>query len=119
MPLADALIVVSETVDDRRLRGLLVEAAEGLRQGRDLSTIFGASPLLDPEFSQLLQLGERSGELTDMLERIADRYQRAADRMGERLGAFLGPVAIIILACLIGAVVMASVLPLMQLGELV
>jgi type II secretory pathway component PulF len=59
------------------------------------------------------------GELTDMLERIAERYQRAADRAGERVGAFLSPIAIIILACLIGTVVMASVLPLMQLGELV
>lgn len=119
MPLADALMVVSETVDDRRLRGLLEQAAAGLRQGRDLSTMFGSSPLLDPEFAQLLHLGERSGELTDMLERISERYQRAADRMGERLGAFLGPIAIIILACLVGTVVMASVLPLMQLGELV
>lgn len=119
MPLADALVVVSDTVDDRGLRQLLTEAVEALRRGQDLSSVLGASPLLDPEFAQLLHLGERSGELTEMLERIAERYQRAADRVGERLGAILSPVAIILLACMIGAVVMASVLPLMQLGELV
>jgi general secretion pathway protein F len=119
MPLADALLVVSDTVEDRALRQLLAEAVEALRRGEDLSSVLGTSPLLDPEFAQLLHLGERSGELTEMLERIAERYQRAADRVGERLGAILGPVAIIVLACLIGTVVMASVLPLMQLGELV
>lgn len=119
MPLADALLVVSDTIEDRALRGLLTEAVTALRNGQDLSTVLAPSPLLDPEFAQLLHLGERSGELTDMLERIAERYQRAADRVGERLGAVLSPLAIIILACLIGVVVMASVLPLMQLGDLV
>lgn len=119
MPLSEALTVVAETIEDRALRQLLAEAVEALRRGEDLSAVLGPSPLLDPEFAQLLQLGERSGELTEMLERIAERYQRAADRAGERLGAVLSPLAIIILACLIGTVVMASVLPLMQLGELV
>jgi len=119
MPLADALVVVSDTVEDRALRKLLTEAVMALRNGQDLSAVLAPSPLLDPEFAQLLHLGERSGELTVMLERIAERYQRAADRVGERLGAVLSPLAIIILACLIGVVVMASVLPLMQLGDLV
>jgi general secretion pathway protein F len=119
MPLADALVVVSDTIEDRALRHLLTEAVTALRNGQDLSAVLAPSPLLDPEFAQLLHLGERSGELTEMLERIAERYQRAADRVGERLGAVLSPLAIIILACLIGVVVMASVLPLMQLGDLV
>ncbi len=119
MPLTDALIVVSDTIEDRALRQLLTEAVAALRRGEDLSVVLGASHLLDPEFSQLLHLGESSGEMTDMLERIAERYQRAADRVGDRLGAILSPMAILILACLIGTIVMASVLPLMQLGEIV
>ncbi len=118
LPLTDAVLVVADTVGDAPLRALLRQAADALTRGEDLSQAIGRSPLLDPEFAQLLQLGERSGELTDMLERIAERYQRAAERSSERLAAVLGPLAILVLACLIALVVIASVLPLMQLGDL-
>jgi type II secretory pathway component PulF len=118
-PLADALLIVADTVSDRALRALIQQAVEAIRRGEDLSGVFSNSRLLDPEFSQLLHLGERSGELTEMLERIAERYQRSADRASDRLAAILGPAAIVVLAALIGTLVMAAVLPLMQLGDLV
>jgi type II secretory pathway component PulF len=119
MPLTDALTVVADTVGERALQTLLREGVEAIRRGEDLSAVIGRSALLDPEFAQLLQLGERSGELTEMLERIADRYQRAADRASDRLTAVLAPIAILILAALIGVVVIACALPLVQLGDLV
>jgi type II secretory pathway component PulF len=113
------LVIVADTINDRAVRALILQAVEAIRRGEDLSTVIAGSRLLDPEFAQLLHLGERSGELTEMLERIAERYQRSADRAGDRLAAVLGPAAIIILAALIGTLVMAAVLPLMQLGDLV
>ena len=118
-PLAEALVIVADTISDRAVRALILQAVDAIRRGEDLSTVIAGSHLLDPEFAQLLQLGERSGELTEMLERIAERYQRSADRAGDRLAAVLGPAAIVILAALIGTLVMAAVLPLMQLGDLV
>lgn len=119
LPLTDALLVVADTAHDRALRRLLGRSVEAIRRGEDLSAAIAGSRLLDPEFAQLLQLGERSGELTGMLERIAERYQRAAEDSTERLAAVLGPLAIIILAGLIGTLVMACIQPLMQMGDLV
>jgi len=119
MPLADAVTVVAETTSERAVRALLLSAVEAIKRGEDLSNVVGQSPLLDPEFAQLLHLGERSGELTDMLIRIAERYQRAADRTSDRLAAVLGPLAILVLAGMIGTVVIACALPLVQLGDLV
>jgi general secretion pathway protein F len=119
LPLTEALAAAADAVDERALRGLLATALTEVRAGRDLSAVVGSSRLLDPEFAQLVQLGEQSGELTTMLERIAERYQRDAERTGERVAAILGPAAIIVLAFLIGLVVLASILPLVQLGDLV
>jgi general secretion pathway protein F len=119
MPLADALAVVAQTVSERPLRTLLQNAVAAITRGEDFSAVIATSPLLDPEFAQLLQLGERSGELTEMLERIAERYQRAADRSTDRMAAVIGPLAILALAALIGTVVIACALPLVQLGDLV
>ena len=118
LPLTDALQVTAETVTERALAALIHESIASVRKGEDLSAVMAGSHLLDPEFAQLLQLGERSGELTAMLERIAERYRRAADRTSERLAALLGPIAIVLLASLIGVLVIACALPLMQLGDL-
>ncbi|MEK7415638.1 MAG: type II secretion system F family protein [Planctomycetota bacterium] len=118
LPLTDALEVAAETITERALAALITESIAAVRKGEDLSAVMARSHLLDPEFAQLLQLGERSGELTVMLERIAERYRRAADRTTERLAALLGPLAIVLLAFLIGVLVIACALPLMQLGDL-
>jgi type II secretory pathway component PulF len=118
--LLDALQVVAETVADRAVRAVLIAGMDALRRGEDLSTVLAAaSPTIDAEFAQLVQVGEQSGELTTMLERIGERYQRAADRAAERLAAVLGPLAILVLAGLIGVLVMACILPLARLGDLV
>lgn len=118
LPLTDALQVATETVSERALAALIGQSITAVRNGEDLSAVLGRSHLLDPEFAQLLQLGERSGELTGMLERIAERYRRASERTTERLAALLGPLAIVLLAALIGVLVIACALPLMKLGDL-
>lgn len=118
-PLAEALDVVGAIAVDPRLARLLHEGAAAVRRGEDFSATVAASPLLDEEFAHILHLGEQSGELPTLLSQIADRYQRAAERAVDRFTAIAGPAAIVAVALLIGVVVMASVLPLVQLGDLV
>lgn len=118
LPLAEALDVVAATSGEAPLRDLLTQAAVAVRRGEDLSGVIGASPLVDPEFAQLLRLGEQSGELAAVLERVAERFARAAERSIDRLSALAEPVAVLLLATLIGVVVLAAALPLVELGDL-
>jgi general secretion pathway protein F len=119
MPLLEAVEVTITTVRRRDVILLLTQAAQAIRRGEELSTVVSASTLMEPEFAQLLHLGERSGELTVLLERIAERYSRTAERTIDRLAAMLGPLAILILASLIAVVALAAILPIVQLGDLV
>ncbi|MBA3708094.1 MAG: type II secretion system F family protein [Planctomycetes bacterium] len=119
MPLLEAIEATAQTADAGALRQLLVDSAHAIRRGEDFSSVVGASPMMEPEFAQLLQLGERSGELTTMLERIAERYARTAHRTIERVATLLGPLAIVVLAMLIGIIALAAILPIVQLGDLV
>lgn len=119
VPLSEALGVVAATVPDRPLRGLLAEAAQAVERGQDLSTVMAASPLVEPEFAHMLQLGEGSGDLPEMLDRIASRYQEASAQAAERVAAVIGPVAILLLAMLIGVLVLAVGQALSRVADLV
>ncbi len=119
MPLLEAIEATASTAEAGSLRQVLGDAAQAIRRGEDFSSVIGASALMEPEFAQLLQLGERSGELTTMLDRIAERYTRTANRTIERVATLVGPLAIVILAMLIAVIAMAAILPIVQLGDLV
>ncbi len=119
IPLADSLDIIADSAPSDALRELLFSAGESIREGQNFSTSLSDSNLLDDEFAQLLALGEESGELPEMLERIADRYQRAATRSTQTLTSFLEPVSVFILACLIGCIAMAAVLPLMEMTRII
>ena len=118
IPLADALDTVSASAPSEALKALLADAAEAIRNGQDFSQAMNNSHLLDEEFAQLLQLGEESGELPSMLEQIAERYKRAAERSTKTLSALLEPVAVLSLAVLIGCIAMAAVLPLIEMTKI-
>ena len=118
LPLTESLEVVAATTSQTHLKTFFQQAAEAVKRGDDLSTQAAESHLLDPEFAQLLKLGEQSGELADMLDRISERYRRTAERSTDRLTALLEPAAILFLALLIGIVVVAAALPLAALGDI-
>ena len=118
VPLAEALEVTATTASNGPLRDLLRSAAEGIRSGGTLSQHLAGSSMLDPEFAQLLRVGEQAGELPEMCARIAERYERASQRSIERLAALAEPAAILCMALLVGIVVMAAILPLISLGDI-
>ncbi len=119
VPLTEALGVVAATVPDRALRALLTAAVQAVERGQDLSTVMAASPLVEPEFAHLLRLGEGSGDLPAMLDQIAERYHEASSRSAERVAAIIGPLALILLACLIGVLVLAVGQALARVADLV
>lgn len=119
VPLAEALAVSAATVPDRALRALLARAAVAVEDGRDLSTVLAASPLVEADFAHMLRLGEGSGDLPGMLDRIAARYREASDRGLEQFTAIAGPIAIIVLAVLVGVLVLAVGQALSRVADLV
>jgi len=118
IPIVEALRIVAPTTQ-RSLRTALMAAAESIECGDDLAESLSDDRWFDAEFRQLLAIGQASGELDDLLERIASRYERQARRLIDRLAALLEPAVILILAFLIGIVVMAAILPLVRLQEVI
>lgn len=119
VPLTEALYVISASVPDRALRDLLASSAAAVERGQDLSTVMAGSLLIEPEFAHMLRLGEGSGDLPGMLERIAETYRTASDRAAERFAAVIGPLAIAFLAVLVGILVLAVGQALSRVTDLI
>ena len=118
VPMVEAVRVVAPTVRSPALRGRLEMAAERIEHGAELSAALDDEHWFDPEFRRLLDIGQASGELDQLLERLAGRYERASRRLIDRLATLLEPAVILTLAVAIGLVVMAAVLPMIRLREI-
>ncbi len=117
VPMVEAIRVTAPTVRGGTLRRRLETAAGRVEHGEDLAAALDDEHWFDAQFRRLLEIGQASGELHDLLRRIGDRYARQADRLIVRLAALLEPAVILALAVLVGLVVMAAVLPLLRLQE--
>ncbi len=116
VPMVDALHVLAPTAPPT-LRHRLNQAAHAVERGDDLADALHDGRWFDGEFRRLIQIGQMSGELDELLDRIGHRYERQSTRLIDRLAALLEPAVILSLAVLIGFVVMAAVLPLVRLKE--
>ena len=119
VPMVEALRVVAPTTPGLTLRRRLLEAADRVERGEDIAAALDDEHWFDGEFQRLLQIGQTSGELDTLLDRLGHRYARQANRMIDRLATLLEPAVILTLAVLVGLVVMAAILPLLRLQEVV
>ena len=120
VPVVEGLRVLAPTfvgVFRGELGRLLTEAADGVERGESVSGSLPEGRWFDAELRRLIEIGESSGELPDVLERVATRQQRVAKRAIDRLASLLEPAVILALAFLVGLVVLSAVLPLVRLQE--
>ena len=122
VPLVDALRVAAPTASGPgapSLQALLIAAAAEVESGRDLSDALADPLWFGESLRRSIHVGEASGELPSLLDRLADAEARRARRLADRLATLLEPAAILLVAALVGLVVMAAVQPLIHLQEVI
>lgn len=120
VPLTEALRAAARTFNgpiSLSLRSNLERAASRVEAGERLSQALDDPHWFADDMRRLIEAGETAGELPDLLERLADRLERKAKRLTDRLAGLIEPAAIIMLAAMIGVVVLSAVLPLLKLRE--
>jgi type II secretory pathway component PulF len=119
VPLVEGLRAVAPTAGNRVLRAAIDSSASSIEQGQRFSETLTDESWFPPEFRRLVEMGESSGELAPLLERLGQRMERSAERRIAQLASLLEPAAILMLAALIGVVVAAAILPITRLQNLV
>ncbi len=115
VPMITALDVVKDSANNAILEGIILEVRKEVEEGGSLSTKLEQSDIFPPMVTQMIAIGEESGELETMLEKVADFYDTEVDNAVESLTSMMEPILIVVLGGLVGSVVVAMYLPIFNI----
>jgi type II secretory pathway component PulF len=119
LPVLEALKVVGSSVDNRVFRKKIVSFQEEIRQGQSLSKCLKADKLFPPILVNMVTVGEESGELNEMLLKIAGTFEKDVNRVVKAMVSLIEPVLIIFIGGIVVVIVLSILLPLFRMDLLV
>jgi len=119
VPLLQALIAGARVLKSLPLRRAVEEAVERVREGSSLHRALGARRVFPPIFIHLVSSGEQSGRLAHMLSRAAKQQQVENEARVRLLAGILEPAVIVAMGGVVLLVVLAILLPIIELNQLV
>jgi type II secretory pathway component PulF len=117
VPVIQGLEITQKVVGNRVVSDACQHIRERVIEGTDIATPLKASGAFPAVVGYMVAVGEQSGELEQMLDRIAGAYDEEIDVATERLTALLEPIMIVCLAVVVGYIVYAIVQPILSLGQ--
>lgn len=112
LPLVDALNIVETTMTNVYFRDIVSDAREAVLLGAPLSKQFAKNRLFPPLVYHMVGIGEETGTLEKMLDKLAEYYESEVESATERVLAALEPAIIVVMAVLIGTIIVSLVLPM-------
>jgi len=119
VPVLQALNIVRDTAGNEVVAHAIQHVHDSVKEGDAMATPLGASPVFPGMVVSMVDVGEETGALPEMLMRIADNYDEEVDRAVEALTSIIEPAMIVALAVVVGTIVIAMFVPLISIiGEL-
>ncbi len=113
----EALHLASQTTNNILMRESLAECDRLVGAGRDIGAALASSGFFPQLVVHVFTVGQRSGRLEEMLERLAVGYERQVSSSAGRLAAALEPVLILFLSIFVGFILFATMLPILEAGN--
>lgn len=117
IPVLQALRITRGTLGNRAMEGVIDDVCDQVAGGRTIADPMEQSGYFPPMLVQIVNLGERSGRLDEMLSQAAGAFEDRTETSVKLFTTALPPILVVILACVVGFVVMAILLPLLQFQE--
>jgi len=119
VPILEALQVSSNAIGNLVVSSAVLGAKTKIKEGQSISGPLAASGVFPPMVTQMIMVGEESGELEEMLINVAKFYDEEVDRTVEKLTAIIEPVMMLGIALVIGVMVIAMYLPIFNMVNLI
>lgn len=111
----DAVEQVAKMMDNKIIRDGLLDAKTQVAKGIPLSKPLKDMEMLPPMLSAMTKIGEETGDIEEMLSKVADYYDEEVEEATNKLTAAMEPLIMVVLACIVGMIVAAVYGPIMSM----
>ena len=115
VPILQALQITRDTAGNERVGEAITSIHDNVKEGESMVAPMEASQIFPPMVVSMVQVGEETGQLPDMLTKVADVFEEEVDVAVSGLTSLLEPVMIVLLALIVGTIVVALFLPLITI----
>lgn len=116
IPIVKALIIVSDVTGNQVFQGTILRAAEEVKSGGAMSTVFLRSPVIPPIVSQMVKIGEESGSISKVLDGVANFYRSEVDNITRNMTSLIEPILIVFLGIGVGIMVIGILMPIYNIA---
>lgn len=115
VPIVDALNIVSTLMTSNTLRNAVLDAALHVEKGQSLSNYFRSSTKFPSLLGQMAGVGEETGRMDEVLERVAIYYEGEVDNKVKGLSSALEPIILVMLGVMVGFLIISIITPIYKL----
>ena len=119
VPIIESLDIVADNSGNQIVADAVRAAQDGVREGQALSVSLAQHPVMPVMVTQMIETGEESGALDDMLDKVATFYDNEVNATVESLTSILEPLLIVSMGTVIGAIVVAMYLPMFNIYAII
>jgi type IV pilus assembly protein PilC len=117
VPVMQALAVVGETTGNEVINAAMRDVQSAIRDGLPMSTALRRHKTFPEMVTQMIEVGEESGQISQMLDKIADFYDREVDSAAESLTASIEPIMVLVMGAVVGGMVICLYLPMFTIYQ--
>ena len=115
VPILQSLVITRDTTGNRVLTNAIQSVHDAVKEGESMTAPLAACKVFPPMVVSMVEVGEETGAMADMLTRIANTYDDEVDNAVAGMTAAIEPALIIVLAVVVGTIVIAMFLPMIKI----
>lgn len=119
VPLLAAMAIVKNVLGNRLLENVVREATSSIREGESIAEPLRRSGEFPPMVTHMIAVGERTGQLEEMLSNVSRAYEADVETKVSTLTSLLEPLVIVVMGGMVGFIALAILMPLVQMNNLV
>jgi type IV pilus assembly protein PilC len=117
VPVMQALSVVGETTGNEVINLAMRDVQSAVRDGQPMSSALHRHKIFPEMVTQMIEVGEESGQISQMLDKVADFYDREVDDAAESLTASIEPIMVLVMGGVVGGMVICLYLPMFTIYQ--
>ncbi len=119
VPILGALDIVSDTVNNRVISTAVTDVQSSVREGESIAKPLSTHAVFPPMVVQMIAVGEETGQVDTMLEKVAQFYDQEVEATVDALTSLIEPILIAVIGACVGAAVIALYMPMFNIIKLI